>query len=428
MVKQLRPAIGDVRLQFGRRARQLRDVLMTEGLRGLTEKSRSAAARWLAPKNEIWEVRRADVLAADLTRPHQSETPRVVSGRPITINWVTSPPSPGSGGHTTTFRMVQYLQSHGYHNRVYLYDVYRGDHQYYKNIVRRYFNFDGPIAAVDDGMEDAHAIVATSWPTAYPVFNARCTGKRFYLVQDFEPYFFAASSFSVLAENTYRMGFHAITAGRWLAEKLGSEFGMTTDYFDFGCDTSRYHLLPGVKRSGVAFYCRPGAARRGFELSLMAIEEFAKRRPGIDLHFYGTKIGRLPYAIIDHGHVTPEQLNRIYNKCCAGLSLSLTNVSLVPHEMLAAGCIPVVNDAEHNRIVLQNPFVRYTPLEPHAIASELESIVTIADFQSLSHAAASSVQSHTWADAGSQVDVIFRKALESEGSCHVTEIGSPAAG
>jgi hypothetical protein len=40
--------------------------------------------------------------------------------------------------------------------------------------------------------------------------------------------------------------------------------------------------------------------------------------------------------------------------------------------MLAAGCIPIVNDAEHNRVVLDYPHVRYTPATPHALAAALE--------------------------------------------------------
>ena len=49
--------------------------------------------------------------------------------------------------------------------------------------------------------------------------------------------------------------------------------------------------------------------------------------------------------------------------------LSATNVSLVPHEMLAAGCIPVVNDAEHNRMVLDNAHVAYAPATPFELAA-----------------------------------------------------------
>jgi hypothetical protein len=65
-----------------------------------------------------------------------------------------------------------------------------------------------------------------------------------------------------------------------------------------------------------------------------------------------------------------------------------SHVSLVPHEMLAAGCIPVVNDAVHNRIVLESA-CRYAPPNSQDLTAELETPVTIADFDSLSRAAAS---------------------------------------
>jgi glycosyltransferase involved in cell wall biosynthesis len=312
------------------------------------------------------------------------------------------------------YRIIRYLEAHGYKNRVYFYNVYRGDHRYYESIVRSCYQFNGVVANLDERMEDAHAVVATSWPTAYPVFNSRSAGKRFYFVQDFEPYFHPTGAFSFLAENTYRMGFHAITAGRWLAQKLATEFGVPADAFEFGCDTTHYHRFENSKRSGLVFYARPEAARRGFELGLMAIERFAARHPEIELHFYGNRMGNLPFCFIDHGRITPAKLNEIYNRCFAGLCLSLTNVSLVPYEMLAAGCIPVVNDAVHNRIVLDNPFVRYAPPYPEALASELETLVTTSDFDSLSRAAAASVRLTTWDDAGATVASILRTTVKRE--------------
>lgn len=398
--------------QIGRRYRQFREIWTSEGTRGITDRVRMAAAELLAPKNVMMPVNRADVLAANLSRPFHVTVPKVIPGQPVTINWVTIPAGPKSGGHTTMFRIIRYLEAHGYVNRVYFYNVYRGDHRYYESIVRSFYGFDGEVASLDERMEDAHAVVASSWATAYPVFNSPCTGKRFYFVQDFEPYFHPVGAWSLLAENTYRMGFHAITAGRWLAQKLSTEFGMSADSFEFGCDTSRYNRLQSSKRSGVVFYARPEAARRGFELGLMAIEAFAARHPEIEIHFYGEKMGNLSFRFVDHGRIMPDELNSIYNRCYAGLSLSLTNVSLVPHEMLAAGCIPVVNDAIQNRIVLDNPFVRYAPPYPQALASELEALVMTHDFDSLSQAAAASVCGATWDDAGATVDAIFRRALE----------------
>jgi glycosyltransferase involved in cell wall biosynthesis len=375
---------------------------------------RRAAAERLAPRDAILPVRRSDVLAADLSQPFDPAVPKLIPDEPVLVNWVTTPPSAGSGGHTTLFRIVRYLEAHGFLNRIYFYDVYRGDHRYYESIVRRYYGFHGPVARVEQGMPDAHAVFATSWQTAYPVFNTRCAGKRFYFVQDFEPFFYPTGSLSLLAENTYRMGFHAVTAGSWLAQKLSEEFGMCADFFQFGCDTSHYQRLENSRRSGVVFYARPEAARRGVELGLMAIESFARRRPDIQIHLYGQKMGRLPFSYVDHGRIGPDELNRIYNACYAGLSLSFTNVSLVPHEMLAAGCIPVVNDAMQNRMVLDNPFVRYVPPSAHALAAELEALVANSDFEALARAASGSVRLSSWQNAGASVVRIIENNLKRD--------------
>lgn len=401
------------RVQVPRYSRQLRDLWISQGPRGIAERLRAKLAQSLAPNSSIMEVRQADVLAADLSRIPVHDVPALRSGQPIAVNWVIVPPSPGSGGATTIFRIINYLEAHSYRNRVYFYDVYGGDHRYYADIVRSYFGFQGLVGRVEDGMEDSHGVIATAWATAYPVLNARCMGKRFYFVQDFEPYFHPIGAASILAENTYRMGFYGITAGRWLAQRLRTEFSMASDFFDFGCDTGEYHRLSASKRTGVVFYARPGAARRGFELGLMAMEVFAARRPEITLHFYGDRMGKLPFAFVDHGKVTPAQLNAIYNQCYAGLSLSMTNVSLVPHEMLAAGCIPVVNDADQNRIVLDNAYVRYAAPNPHALASELENVIATPDFDALSIKAAGSVRSASWNDAGAKVDAIIRRTLRA---------------
>ena len=151
------------------------------------------------------------------------------------VNWVTSPPAAGSGGHTTLFRLVEHIERSGNVCRVYLYDIYGGDAAYYGSRLRKVFpGFKGEICDVTHGMADAHAVVATAWPTAYPVYNDRCLGKRFYLVQDFEPWFYPMGALRVFAEDTYRMGFHAITAGRFLAAKLSAEYGMAADAFSLG--------------------------------------------------------------------------------------------------------------------------------------------------------------------------------------------------
>jgi glycosyltransferase involved in cell wall biosynthesis len=410
-VATLRSALGSARLQIDRRTRQIFGLLASEGYKGVVDRVRAKASESIKPRNITWEVFPEDVIAADLERRAPISVPKTVAGEPIRINWVMGPAGPGSGGHTTISRIINYLQAKGYDNRVYFYNVYGGDQKYYEFLARTHYGITCDIGNVRAGMVDAHAVVATSWPSAYAVYNARSAGKRFYFVQDYEPYFYPVGTNSALAENTYRMGFHGITAGRWLADKLSREFGMETDHFPFGCDTARYRRDPSARRSGIAFYARRETPRRAVELGLLALELFAKRQPQIEVHLFGSDIVDVPFKFIDHGVASPDRLNDIYNACFAGLTLSLTNVSLVPHEMLACGCIPIVNDADHNRLVLANPSVRYASLTPHSLAAALEAVVCAPDFDAISSNAAASVLSTSWDTAGAAVEEAICRSL-----------------
>ena len=406
-------AVRRARAQLARRLRQITHLLRTGGVAAVSDRVRRSAAETLAPGRVISPVRCDDVIAVDLTQPFEPPIPPCESGQPLIANWVITPPAPGSGGHTTLFRMIRYLEEHGYRNRVYFYDAYRADPTYYESIVRNYYDFHGPVATMDDGMKDAHMVIATGWPTAYSVFNSRCAGKRFYFVQDFEPFFYPVGSTSSLAEITYRMGFHGISIGSCYAEKLRTDFGMTVDTFNYGCDISRYRRSAASSRSGIVFYARRDNARRGLELGLMALELFAARRPDIPIHVYGDKLGKQRFSFIDHGRLSPHELNELYNRCYAGLSLSFTNVSLVAVEMLAAGCIPVVNDTPQVRTDLKSPFVAYAPPYPQALSAQLEALIATPHFESISSGAAASVQSVTWEEAGASFDSILRGAVRT---------------
>jgi hypothetical protein len=238
-------------------------------------------------------------------------------------------------------------------------------------------------------------------------------------VQDFEPSFFPAGSEALLAEATYRFGFHGITAGRWLAERLQRDYGMPAEHFDFGCDLDSYALDRTVdgerERTGICYYCRPSTPRRAHELAVIALDLFAARHPEVDIHLYGEPASALPFRATHHGLLKPDQLGALYNRCIGGLSLSATNVSLVPHEMLAAGCVPVVNDAEHNRMVLDNPHVVYAPATPFDLCNALCALVEqpAADRVARAELGAGSVAGTTWDEAGRQVERILRGVVES---------------
>ncbi len=374
----------------------------------------------VAPPSQRLGVFRADVLAAAEVQAGGAtawSTLPALPGEPLTIAWVMTPPTPGSGGHTTLFRLVTALERAGHTCVVYLYDRWGGRLEDHRAVMRAWWpQVRAEVRDAAAGIEDAHAVVATAWPTAYAVLASPAKGHRVYLVQDLEPSFYPAGGEALLAEATYRFGFHGITAGRWLAGALADRYGMAADHFDFGCDLDRYGLpeVPAPARTGVCFFARPITPRRAFDLGALALEVFAARRPDVDIHLFGDPVGRLAFPATDHGVLTPSELNDLYQRCAAGLVLSATNVSLVPHEMLAAGCIPVVNDAEHNRVVLDNPHVAYATATPHDIADALCRLVDRpADLAAAGAAAAhASVRGRSWDDAGTAVEQTIRRLVD----------------
>ena len=404
------------------RIRQTRRLLASEGVSGVTMRMRErAAAKILPPGRERLPVTRADMerVAAVASAGWKLPEPLPAGpGEPLTIAWVTVPPSAGSGGATTMFRMISALEDAGHECIVYLDDQHAWSlDQHVATIRAGWPRVRAEVRDLAAGIEDAHAIFATSWQTAYPVLGSPARGTRFYFVQDHEPSFYPAGSHAMLAEATYRFGFHGVTAGRWLAELLPREYGMAADHFDFGCDLERYGLDTSSgaaeRRTAVCYYCRPSTPRRAFELAVVALDLFAQRHPEVDIHLFGRPVSGLPFRATVHGKLTPDQLNDLYNRCIAGLTLSATNVSLVPHEMLAAGCLPVVNDADHNRIVLDNPEVVYAAPTPFGLADALSALVERAPAERAAAAttAAASVSSRSWEDAGRQVDRIVRAVV-----------------
>ncbi len=414
------------------RVRQTGRLLRSEGAAGVATRLLNQATQRVAPAGYgTLPVARADLVRAGEIAADDWTLPPVLParpGEPLTVAWVCATPGAGGGGATTMFRMVSALERAGHRCIVYIHDRHGWSIEQHRETVRSWWPWvDADIRSAADGIEDAHAIIATAWETAYPVLASPARGKRFYLVMDFEPSFHPAGSTALLAEATYRFGFHGITGGRWLSELVRRDYGMDADHFDFACDLDRYALdnTAGApeRRTGVAYYCRPSTPRRAHELAVVALDLFAARHPEVPIHLYGEPGGRLPFAATEHGLLPPEQLNTLYNRCIAGLVLSATNVSLVPHEMLAAGCIPVVNDAEHNRIVLDNPEVAYAAATPFDLANALSFLVerSPAERETTAARAAASVDDFSWEQAGAQVEAILSRVVTTP------ETGAPPA-
>jgi glycosyltransferase involved in cell wall biosynthesis/SAM-dependent methyltransferase len=342
----------------------------------------------------------------------------IVPSRPLNreapvINWVI-PTFGEGGGLRTIFRIVEFLQSYGFRQRVYEMPVARPPRNSpgeLRDLIRRFHGVDIAEVSLDfENMEPADITFATSWHTAYPVAKFTDTHLKCYFVQDFEPYFAPVGSESAVTENTYRMGFHGITAGRWLTDKLTSDYGMECDYFNLSVDTKAYFPKDMGARRKVFFYARPATPRRGFELGVAAIEVFHERNPGYEIVMAGGEVPAeaFSFPVTDVGYVSEDQLNDLYNQSAAALVISLTNCSLLPLEIMATGCPVVTTIGDNNDKILPPDSAILAVPSPHHLARALERAIKNPRSDHLIAAASQ----YKWEEQAEKVDAALRKLID----------------
>jgi len=365
----------------------LLQVLQTQGTAGVA----TAVARRLVDRINQY----VDLSAAELpVRPEDladssalsSATPLPAPGGKLRIGWVCAPPSAGSGGHTTLFRMVEMAERRGHDCTLFLYDRNSDDVSRHEAVIRQHWkNLRAGIRSATGGMTGMDAVVASSWGAAHVVATrAPDTVNRFYFIQDFEPYFYPRGALYAFAEDTYRFGFTNIALGGMIAARLRTEIGIEPDaVVPFGCDDIEYRLLPrnpaDPPRSGVVYYAKRTVDRRGYLLARLALEKFHEENPRQEIHVVGDRVSNWSIPVTNHGSMAPRDLNILYNRTIASLSLSFTNISLVPEESMAAGNVPVLNDHEFSRAVLSTPDVIWAKPNPGAIARALSAAVSAPD-------------------------------------------------
>jgi hypothetical protein len=329
--------------------------------------------------------------------------PFVPEGRRLRVGWLCTPPMAGSGGHTTMFRVARALVDAGHRCEVVLYDRHRGDTAASAAVIHTSWPWaEVSVRSVDDGFDGLDVVVATGWETAHVLASRSAeVVHRAYFIQDYEPLFYPHGTDHALATDTYRFGFTNIALGgmvhRWLTLT-----GMASTPVAWGRDTHTYSLANQGSRSGVAFFARPDTPRRGYRLGIFALAEFHRRCPDQEIHVFGADVTGVGFPVTNHGRPTPAELNELYNRCAAGLALSFTNVSMVPDEMLAAGCLPVVNDSPDVRADFDNPHAEWASPTPAALATALERAVRRSSPEAAA-AAAASVAGTSWGRTGSDV-------------------------
>lgn len=334
------------------------------------------------------------------------------------LHWVVPDFRPGSGGHTTIFRMMHRLEGLGHRNTLWIMHPHQEVERARQTLRDAFFPLEAEVRELPEDPSDIRgdAVVATEWRTAYPVRFVRNVRARFYLVQDYEPSFFPMGADHIWSLRTYHFGFSAVSIGPWLADRLAAEFGLDTDHFDFAADTDVYSTEPRVRRlpDRVAFYARSETERRAVDLGLMALELASERLPNLVVELFG-HLGAyrdLAFPARQRGILHPRELADLYRRAAVGMTLSTTNPSLVPFEMMACG-LPVIDlDLDPvNATLSTNALTRAEP-DPTALAEALVALLSCPRRRERqAKAAFADLAARSWARSGRQLEAILQRRI-----------------
>ena len=338
----------------------------------------------------------------------------------LRIAMIIPPFSRGSGGHRLLFEIFSRLEQRGHVCSVWVHDYSDVLRDVWAGVLRHDINeFFGPIKAPVykgfDAWSGADIVLATGWQTVHPALRLNRCYARAYVVNDHEPEFYATSTESFVAEDTYRQGLHCVAGSPWLRDLLISRYGATADAFQYGVDHAAYLPRPITRRRDtIVYYARHETPRRAVPIGLLALAELYRRRPDVRIVLFGSDNPvptSFPYEHV--GVLGPEALSWLYSHATVGLSLSMTNYSLIPKEMLACGlpCVEFAGMSAESVFGDPGP-VELAELEPTAIANTLEGLLDDGDrWQRRSSDGLSFVASHTWDRATDEVEAGLRHAL-----------------
>lgn len=217
---------------------------------------------------------------------------------------------------------------------------------------------EGKFAKLQDvSLETYDIIIATSWQSVY--YARRFEAYKMYFVQDYEPYFFKLNERYLLAKKTYELGLHIVSLGKWNIEqikRLGSvNVKYKTDYIDFPYEPSEYICYErnydkyiGKKDISIAVYSKEDGKRIPNMLQIIlkkATKELQSMGISLEIYFFGfdkktkIQIGK------NLGKLNRKEMIELYKKVDFGMVASMTNISLVPYEMLATG-LPIIEFIE----------------------------------------------------------------------------------
>jgi GT2 family glycosyltransferase/predicted SAM-dependent methyltransferase/glycosyltransferase involved in cell wall biosynthesis len=289
-----------------------------------------------------------------------------------TVNWFFPDlDSPFYGGINTALRIADQLaREHGVVNRFVVWGS--GPDHFIRSGLAAAFPalkdveihfYDGSSGASLERVPECDVAIATLWVTAYGVAHFQGAKRKFYLIQDFEPMFYPASTLYALTEETYKLGLYGLCNTDNLKQIYDTEYGGKGWAFTPAIDPKVFHAKGRVERmpedpATVFVYARPGHWRNCWEMASLALTEL-KDRLGDRVRIVTAGSWAVPeggYSGMHHyGLLDYRATGELYRSCDIGLALTVSkHPSYLPLELMACGVPVVAFDNPWGHWVLQD--------------------------------------------------------------------------
>ena len=239
-----------------------------------------------------------------------------------------------SGGHTSILRLGTELSKRGY-DVGYVSFAPQNIEDMKKNAEINLTNYKGNILGDDVTKVKSDIVIATSWESVY--YSRKISGYKMYFIQDYEPYF-----------NLY---------GEWNKHMIEKECNPNSqlEYITFPYEGKEYFAqernfdsYKDKKEFNFAVYIKDVGKRAPYLIQYLLTKlknDFSKEGITLNIKYYGEDKNFKCEGGENIGKLNKNELLNLYNTSDFGLVASLTNISLVPYEMLATG-LPVIEFKE----------------------------------------------------------------------------------
>ena len=265
-------------------------------------------------------------------------------------------------------------------------------------------------------------VIASSWDTV-PVVK-KMKGYKMYFLQDYEPYFYSFGELFLMAKKTYEQGLHMVSLGKWNKEMVEKNCNVVSpvDCVEFPYESKEYphckrdYSTYGKKKDFIlAVYLKYDGKRLPSVTQYLlkhVKEEFAK--DGINLHikYFGEDKSFHCEGGANLGMLSKKQLLSLYRKADFGMVASMSNISLVPYEMLATG-LPLIEfeDGTFSYFFPENSAI-LTSLSYEDLYRKIKKVIEKPQLlQDMHDTSQAYLETLSWAKTGKQFSDILEKLL-----------------